>query len=208
MNGADCNLKSTIFVSSSNISFQKNRYGIGIKNNEFDVLIFTQRWPLTACFEWENKSRINETHTCSLPKHEEWTIHGIWPTKYNTIGPTFCYNGLPFNSSTLTPIENELKENWIDIQNGSRPYSFWKHEWEKHGTCAITVKALNNEFKYFQTALKLLEEYHMTNILAKANILPGDKHMVQDILVRLQRILNKRGQIMCVRNKVRVQKLF
>jgi len=48
----------------------------------------------------------------------------------------------------------------------------------------------------------------MTDILAKANILPGDKYMVQDILVRLQRILNKRGQIMCVHNKVRVRKLF
>ncbi|XP_018311058.1 ribonuclease Oy [Mycetomoellerius zeteki] len=166
-------------------------------SDEFDVLIFTQRWPLTVCFEWENKSRLNDTHSCVLPKRTEWTIHGIWPTKYNTTGPQFC-NRLPFDSKAIAPIEGELKENWIDIQKGSKPYSFWRHEWDKHGTCAISVKDLNNEFKYFQTALKLLDEYNMIDVLAKANILPGNKYTVQNYLTGIQKILNKRGQVMCV----------
>ncbi|XP_012527579.1 ribonuclease Oy [Monomorium pharaonis] len=168
------------------------------KSNEFDALIFTQRWPLTACFVWKNNS---ETHSCSLPKREEWTIHGIWPTKYNTMGPQFCNNSLKFNASTLAPIESELKENWIDIQKGSHPYSFWKHEWNKHGTCAVTVKALNNEFNYFQVALKLLDKYNMIDVLSKANILPGNKYMVQQIFMGIQKVLNKKGQIMCVVDK-------
>ncbi|KYQ50172.1 Ribonuclease Oy, partial [Trachymyrmex zeteki] len=184
------------------ILFNFNRKWIGRNNlkqtsDEFDVLIFTQRWPLTVCFEWENKSRLNDTHSCVLPKRTEWTIHGIWPTKYNTTGPQFC-NRLPFDSKAIAPIEGELKENWIDIQKGSKPYSFWRHEWDKHGTCAISVKDLNNEFKYFQTALKLLDEYNMIDVLAKANILPGNKYTVQNYLTGIQKILNKRGQVMCV----------
>ncbi|XP_025992921.1 ribonuclease Oy [Solenopsis invicta] len=168
------------------------------KSDEFDVLIFTQRWPLTVCFQWKNSS---EKHSCLLPKRDEWTIHGIWPTRFNTIGPQFCDKSLKFNPSLLAPIENELKENWIDIHKGMNPYSFWKHEWEKHGTCAIKIKALNNEFNYFQEGLKLLDTYNMIDVLAKANIVPGNKYMVQQMLMGLQRVLGKRGQITCIVDK-------
>lgn len=172
------------------------------KSDEFDVLIFTQRWPLTVCFQWKNSS---EKHSCLLPKRDEWTIHGIWPTRFNTIGPQFCDKSLKFNPSLLAPIENELKENWIDIHKGMNPYSFWKHEWEKHGTCAIKIKALNNEFNYFQEGLKLLDTYNMIDVLAKANIVPGNKYMVQQMLMGLQRVLGKRGQITCIVDKVNLK---
>jgi len=167
-------------------------------SNEFDVLIFTQRWPLTTCFVWKQKS---DTNSCAFPKRSEWTIHGIWPSKYHTLGPQFCNKSLAFNPNTLAPIESELKENWIDIYNGSDHYSLWRHEWNKHGTCAVTVKALNNEFNYFQTGLKLLDKYNMMDVLAKVNILPGNKYMVQDIFKGIQQILGKRGQITCVIDK-------
>lgn len=104
-------------------------------------------------------------------------------------------------------MQSELKENWIDIQNGSEPYSFWKHEWDKHGTCAVTMKALNNEFNYFEEGLKLLYKYNMIDVLAKANILPGQKYKVEDMLIGIQKVLNKRGQVMCAQNKV-YPKLF
>lgn len=174
------------------------------KSNEFDVLIFTQVWPLTACFVWKESS---EKHSCSLPKRDEWTIHGIWPTRYNTLGPEFCNKSLPFNPSVLAPLESQLKENWKDVHNGSNPYSFWGHEWNKHGTCAVVIKELNNEYNYFQEGLKLLDNYNMMDVLAKANILPGQKYMVEDMLEGIQEVLNKRGQIMCVHNEVNL-KLF
>lgn len=168
-------------------------------SNEFDVLIFTQRWPPTACFVWKENS---ESRSCVLPKREEWTIHGIWPTKFRTIGPEYCNDSMPFDARTLAPLESELKENWIDIQNGSRPYTFWKHEWDKHGTCALTVKALDNEYNYFLAGLNLLDEYNMIDVLAKASILPGQSYMVLDILAGIQKVLRKRGQVMCARNEV------
>lgn len=90
----------------------------------------------------------------------------------------------------------------MDIHNGSKPYSFWKHEWDKHGTCAIGAKTVHNEFDYFQTGLKLLDTYNMIDVLAKANILSGKKYMVQDIFTGIQKVLNKKGQIMCTVDQV------
>ncbi|XP_011878505.1 PREDICTED: ribonuclease Oy [Vollenhovia emeryi] len=167
-------------------------------SNEFDVLIFTQQWPFTACLVWTQDS---STHSCVLPNHDSWTIHGIWPTKYNTLGPQFCNNTSKFDPSFLKPIEKELTENWLDIHKGSKPYSFWKHEWDKHGTCAVAMKPLDNEFNYFQTGLKLLKEYNMMDVLAKANILPGNRYKVEDMLTKIEKILTKKGQIMCIIDK-------
>ncbi|XP_012222273.1 ribonuclease Oy isoform X2 [Linepithema humile] len=165
---------------------------------DFDVLIFTERWPLTACFVWKENS---ESHSCLLPKRDEWTIHGIWPTKYNTMGPQYCDRSLPFNASALAPIENELKENWIDIQNGSKPYTFWKHEWDKHGTCAVVIEALNSELNYFEKGLKLLDTYNMIVVLAKANILPGETYTIDVMLTAIEEVLGKRGQITCAKHE-------
>lgn len=90
----------------------------------------------------------------------------------------------------------------MDIHNGSNPYLFWKHEWEKHGTCAIKIEALGNEYKYFKKGLTFLDTYNMIDILPKANIFPGQKYMVEDMLIGIQQVLNKRCQIICVQNKV------
>ncbi|GAB1863237.1 Ribonuclease Oy [Camponotus japonicus] len=168
------------------------------KSSNFDVVIFTQQWPLTTCFIWEESSKH---HTCLLPKRDEWTIHGIWPTKYNTKGPECCNTSLLFNASVLAPLESQLKEKWMDIHNGSNPYLFWEHEWEKHGTCAIKIEALGNEYKYFKKGLTFLDTYNMIDILPKANIFPGQKYMVEDMLIGIQQVLNKRCQIICVQNE-------
>jgi ribonuclease I len=54
------------------------------KDTNFDILIFTQHWPATVCSQWMES---NKAHECVLPKvRNSWTVHGIWPTKYHTIG--------------------------------------------------------------------------------------------------------------------------
>jgi len=115
---------------------------------------------------------------------------------------------MSFNASALAPIENELKENWIDIQNGSKPYTFWKHEWEKHGTCAVTIKALNSELKYFGEGLKLLNAYNMIDVLAKANILPGKQCTVGEMLTAVEKVLGKRCQITCATDEVNLKIIY
>ncbi|XP_015173495.1 PREDICTED: ribonuclease Oy [Polistes dominula] len=167
-------------------------------SHNFDVLIFTQHWPQTVCYVWKEKS---ESHACALPKNDEWSIHGIWPTKYHTVGPNFCNQSLPFNASALDPIKSELEEKWIDVENMNDTYSFWRHEWIKHGTCAAILPELNTEFKYFQKGLELLNIYDMKDVLGKCNILPGSSYAVQDIFNAIKKIVGTTPEIGCVHNK-------
>ncbi|XP_043802312.1 ribonuclease Oy isoform X1 [Apis laboriosa] len=184
------------FIGKVNSKSHWNR--IPRSNNDFDVLIFTQHWPQTVCFTWKEKSTSN---TCSLPKeHDEWTIHGIWPSQYHKIGPQFC-NKLPFNSTALEPLKEELQEKWIDIEKGRTSYSFWQHEWDKHGTCAVVLKELNTENKYFAKGLELLSTYNMKNVLTKANIIPGQTYNKTEILNAIEQQLNTRGILICQENK-------
>ena len=168
-------------------------------SNNFDVLIFTQHWPKTVCYSWKESSAA---HTCFLPKDdEEWTIHGIWPSQFNKLGPQFCKPSVPFNRTALRPVEGQLKEKWIDIEYGAESYSLWKHEWEKHGTCASVLEPLNTEVKYFKEGLTLLDRYDMKNVLAKASILPGGSYTATGILDGVHRVLGKEAQITCRKDK-------
>lgn len=85
-------------------------------NTAFDVLIFTQRWPVTGCMEWMEKKREN---VCTLPSaHEIWIIHGVWPTRFGSIGPAFCNKTSKFDINTLKPLEKDLDQFWINIEKG------------------------------------------------------------------------------------------
>ncbi|XP_017879108.1 ribonuclease Oy [Ceratina calcarata] len=166
---------------------------------DFDVLIFTQHWPQTVCYTWQESS---ESHVCHLPKdRDEWTIHGLWPSQYHKLGPQFCNKSMPFDLTALKPLEEQLKEKWIDIEFGTTSSSLWEHEWDKHGTCSLVLPPLDSEVKYFETTLQLLETYDMKHVLAKGGILPGQKYPAQKILKAVERVLGKRGTLQCRKNK-------
>ncbi|XP_008551025.1 ribonuclease Oy [Microplitis demolitor] len=168
-----------------------------IGSNDFDLLIFTQHWPETVCYTWKENSM---NHTCNLPRDEEWTIHGIWPTQFHKEGPAYCNPSMHFDFQQLAPIQKDLETKWIDVENGTQPYSFWRHEWEKHGTCAVVIPEINNEIKYFKKGLELLDQYDMKHVLAKANIFPGQEYLVKDILNGVAKVLGKHCQVECVTN--------
>lgn len=163
---------------------------------EFDLLIFTQRWPITACYEWREKS---SDHICGLPSPKNiWTIHGIWPTKLNTIGPSFCNKTAVFNVTELDPIEKQLEQFWINVEK-NKPYdSLWRHEWLKHGTCAAAVlDQLNTENKYFGQGLSWLQQHSMADVLGEGGVVPGNNYTVVEIHQVLMDRLQKNAAIEC-----------
>lgn len=183
--------------------YSHHKYGKGSQpaGNDFDLLVFSQTWPPTFCFEWKENA---PSHRCSLPRQEEWTIHGLWPSRFDKkAGPYFCNNTQRFNESVLSPIIHELDEKWINIKDGTPHLSFWKQEWKKHGTCALTIEDTNTELKYFQKAIDLLDEHDMTRVLSTANIVPGRNYAVQEIIDGVERSLGKTVQIKCIKNPVR-----
>ena len=85
-----------------------------------------------------------------------WSIHGLWP-QYDTKNyPVYCKK-VVFNYESLKPIIEKLEKNWYSNKDDSgkklqQDENFWKHEWEKHGSCMF--KDID-EFHYFNIALNL-----------------------------------------------------
>ena len=81
---------------------------------------------------------------------DNYSIHGLWPQTDRTHWPSFCQR-VSFDLEKLTPILQQLHEQWYSDRG--KDDSFWKHEYEKHGTCSGL-----DEYTYFVTALQLFQE--------------------------------------------------
>lgn len=67
-----------------------------------------------------------------------------------------------------------MKEKWINIEKNTPLDGLWKHEWEKHGTCAASqIKQVDNELKFFQQGLDFLDRFSITKLLEGTYIKPG-----------------------------------
>ncbi|KAF5298227.1 hypothetical protein FQA39_LY02651 [Lamprigera yunnana] len=173
--------------------------GNSSEENVWDVLVFSQRWPITACSQWLKE---NVNNSCALPEDDLiWTVHGIWPTKSgNHKGPSNCNESWHFDESSVLPIEPDLKQLWTNLENNTKPTSLWKHEWEKHGTCAVTLLQLNNELKYFTKGLDLIKSYNMKNILSQRSIIPSldGCYTAESFSYAIKNVLNYNPIIQCV----------
>lgn len=65
----------------------------------------------------------------------EWSVHGLWPEYSNSTWPQFCdpsrYKEL--TPDVLAPFRDLMDKYWYACEGDS--FSFWQHEWNKHGTC-------------------------------------------------------------------------
>ena len=98
-----------------------------------------------------------------ISDRKQWTVHGIWPTKNFTIGPLYCNRSIHFDFDTLKPILDDLELHWTNVRANTELDNFWQHEWEKHGTCAMQLEVVNNEYKYFNKGKVLSEPFHHTH---------------------------------------------
>lgn len=77
------------------------------------------------------------------PEHH---IHGLWPEFDSRHWPAFCHKE-PFSLEGLNM--TLMNDRWSTCSNEGN-YHFWKHEWDKHGTCTPF-----NRTEYFNTVLQL-----------------------------------------------------
>ncbi|KAK9507350.1 hypothetical protein O3M35_007226 [Rhynocoris fuscipes] len=165
------------------------------QSNEWDVLLFTQNWPVSVCLAWESKSKTN---TCNLSNNvTSWTIHGIWPTKLGTLGPHFCNTSRPFNPEAIYGILPRLETQWSLIQRHKKHNMFWKHEWEKHGTCAAQIPQLSTEFSYFLQGLNWNDQYNVTAMLEASGIIPGNSYNVSDVWTAVKKSVGTNPHLAC-----------
>ena len=95
-------------------------------------------------------------HTC-LSCRTDFTIHGLWPDYNDGSYPSFCTN-TKFNPSKVDDLLPELETEWptFAARGGD---AFWKHEYEKHGTCATAT--FPDEHQYFRGVLDLDVQYNL-----------------------------------------------
>jgi ribonuclease T2 len=73
--------------------------------------------------------------------------------------PQFCHTtGHKFDPTKLKSIEHELNVKWPNLLKGKGEYSLWKHEFEKHGSCAQQLPSLGDELLYFGKTLELHDQ--------------------------------------------------
>lgn len=168
--------------------------------HDWDYLMFSQRWPITACNQWED---ANKSNTCNIPTDKSnWIVHGIWPTKIGTEGPLFCPSAVHFDPDQLTPIMDELNEHWTNVEANTKRYSFWKHEWDKHGTCAIVMPELNSIMNYFKQGLEWNTQYKLDKMLASNNISPGQTgYTIEQLIDAIRANIKVNPSIQCVTDK-------
>ncbi|XP_051168054.1 ribonuclease Oy-like [Leptopilina boulardi] len=167
--------KLCIFLTALSIAAGQNNYAI---------LVFSQQWPRTTCLQ-----AGRQPNECNIP-HNDWTIHGIWPSKNAPErGPFDCDTRNNLNARNLNGIRGQLNTRWLNVLNNN-PVGFWSHEWRRHGTCSLDIQALNSQFKYFNQGLQWNNNYVIGNILNTGGIRPGGNYALQDIQAALRRELN------------------
>ncbi|XP_050425399.1 uncharacterized protein LOC126836223 isoform X2 [Adelges cooleyi] len=206
----DCDSKKPILyldhMTPHDVSAISNENASYLTNNEkeWDYLIFSQAWPYTFCHTWTIDS---SSHTCNLPANRnQWTIHGIWPTKVGTFGPSYCNNQTAFHIEKLGSIKSDLKNRWTEVKDSKswvnkKEGELWRHEWKKHGTCAMSIPVLDSEFKYFKQGLDWNKQYPLNDILSQGSIKPNGTYPMIQFWQTLKNGLGKRPFIDCFTDK-------
>ena len=113
------------------------------------------------------------------------TIHGLWPNYEDGGYPQFCDKSRPFDPDKVADLQSRLDAEWPDLLHGG----LWSHEWDKHGTCALSV--LPSEHEYFKAALDLNELVDLTGALARAGIVPSktQRYAATDVVKAVQSVV-------------------
>ncbi|TNN04939.1 Ribonuclease Oy, partial [Schistosoma japonicum] len=156
-----------------------------IQKSRLDAYLFSLTWPPTFCSSYNVTLPLNFTDF-----HHPWTL---WLLQVVIIVLEDSFNHLlsykliilfnrpiilpnitvnctgteKFNISLLQGLRPKLDVEWPSLRNLSRTESLWKHEFEKHGLCAVEDPKILNQVGYFNTSLQLRAK---TDLLKDSNI--------------------------------------
>ncbi|ERE85282.1 ribonuclease T2-like protein [Cricetulus griseus] len=192
-------------------------------SHEWKKLILTQHWPPTVCkvssvltgsFDPVNLYELVCMCKC-LPcmpdvlsqkltaAETPWIIGRYMDYGKHLMQPDRaedCNQSWHFNLDEIKDLLRDMKIYWPDVIHPSSNRSrFWKHEWDKHGTCAAQVDALNSEKKYFGKSLDLYKQLDLNSVLLKFGIKPSiNYYQLADFRDALTRIYGVVPKIQCL----------
>ena len=137
-----------------------------------DYLILALQWPTSFCVERQRCNRNVD--------HNRWQIHGLWPQRrqYGQ-NPQFCCLSNRFDYRLMDPIRDQLLLKWKSVREDAQHEQFWRHEWNKHGSCAQRLsKKLSDQFQYFNTTLGLYDLFPINDWFKKKDIHPNNDRLI------------------------------
>ncbi|VDP44652.1 unnamed protein product [Schistosoma margrebowiei] len=117
----------------------------------------------------------------------DFTIHGLWPQIFPEKLPN-CTKTEQFNLTLLKSLESDLLSLWPSLSNYSSPESFWKHEFNKHGQCALEDPLIHGQYGYFKFGIDLMKKLRLLDNLKKHNITPHASEQYNKDLGRLEEV--------------------
>uniref|UniRef100_M4DJN0 2-oxoglutarate-dependent dioxygenase DAO n=1 Tax=Brassica campestris TaxID=3711 RepID=M4DJN0_BRACM len=138
------------------------------EQEDFDFFYLVLQWPGAYC---------DTKRSCCYPTSgkpaADFGIHGLWPNYKDGTYPSNCNPDSEFDKSQITDLVSSLKKTWPTLACPSNEgFKFWKHEWEKHGTCSESVM---DQHEYFENSLKLRDRANLLQALTNSGIKPDDR---------------------------------
>ncbi|CAG5074981.1 Similar to Ribonuclease Oy (Crassostrea gigas) [Cotesia congregata] len=105
------------------------------------------------------------------PGSRAWGIHGMWPSlKTYMKHPRQCNLKIPYDPNQVLPIQDALEDRWFSVNGSPMTHqALWRHEWDKHGTCAARSPHMRNVQSYFLKGLELFKQANVQTKLTAAN---------------------------------------
>ncbi|KAJ3452014.1 ribonuclease t2 [Anaeramoeba flamelloides] len=147
-------MKKSVFVLSLFLVFCFAQ----ASNHDFDYILMNLNWP---------GSQTN-TFSSSI---DHFTLHGLWPNYNSGSWPQYCTSE-KFDKSD---VDQDLMETWwTDVWSPSKEWSFWGHEWERHGTCLAEYDPVTKTQKgFFELGITLVSNLDFVGWLQEAGIKPS-----------------------------------
>lgn len=123
------------------------------------VYVFAYSWQPEFCYDepypgCDDPETYWETH---------FTVHGLWPQYTEGGYPADCSTEA-LNTTVFDVIGMDtMTEYWPNVQDeeyesdgdiNPEYYSFWEHEWSKHGTCSGL-----SQYDYFDDTINLIKQF-------------------------------------------------
>jgi ribonuclease T2 len=130
---------------------------------DFDYLLLSLNWPGSACMTLSPCKAVT-------PKYTNFTIHGLWPNNHNGRGPENC--GEVFDYNKVQSLIEDLRLYWADFKPDEP--NFWKHEFDKHGSCAVSAGVFKDQYDYFLQTINLVRRMPIHTALQSAGFIPSN----------------------------------
>jgi len=124
---------------------------------------YQQELRAAELYKNNNQTMLLSMSKCT-EKQQEYGIHGLWPQWGMECG------GAAYSPSAVAGFRKEMETEWFSCKGAGNNDAFWKHEWDKHGSC--TGMGVT---EYFRTTLDLAAKFrHICKPTIDIQIAPGN----------------------------------